>query len=138
MNPVVFSGLLLGVSAGFLVAIWGLSPPARSVPLLVSVPTVALACYQLLREAVLRPAGGSNNRSELRAIVWLLALPAAVYGFGFLFAVPVYLMGHARLAAGESWRYSIALGAISLLLIWSLQNLLEVQTYGGQLWNMLP
>jgi len=137
MTRTAFTSFLLLMGIGFVVSIWSMSPTARWVPLLIALPTVALLSIQSLRELVTRTVQANDIRREVRVIIWLLALPIMVYVLGFLVAVPIYLLVYLRRRASLAWRQALSSAVIAALMLFALQRFLELQMYGGLLWNWL-
>jgi hypothetical protein len=57
---------------------------------------------------------------SLAAAGWILGFFAAILLFGFLVAVPVFLLAYLRFQARESWLFSIVFTAIVWAVFWGL------------------
>jgi hypothetical protein len=111
------------VMLAILVAMVGMAaqypPDARFMPWVVGIPAIALCLLQLVRE--LRAAGearGEPSSLGREAAMWgyFLGLVGGILLFGFLLAVPVFLLAFLRHWARASWPLALALaGAASLV-----------------------
>jgi hypothetical protein len=61
----------------------------------------------------------ADDEISLKALGWLFALAPFLYGLGFVFGPAAYLLA-CLWANGVSWRLSIPIAAVSLLVTWGL------------------
>lgn len=137
MSRTFFSGLLLAVGAMFFIALWGLSPMARWIPLLVAAPTVLLLIFQLQRDFASTKTERSNTGMEIRSLLWLMVLPGLIYVIGFLLAVPLYLLAFGIWWAREPWARALVVAILFAISLLALKVFLNIQLYGGLLWDYL-
>jgi len=137
MSALPFTAVLFAISSLFLLVTMTLSPSSRWVPLLVALPTAALLGVQLIKDLKKRAETKSVTPSENSALLWVLCLPLAVYLFGFLLAVPVFLLAFARLRSHSSWVSAVTPMLIAILSLIFLQFFLKVELFGGLLWKSL-
>jgi hypothetical protein len=85
-------------------------------------------CLFCLIDIGLTLSGRRPRRSDLEAppeplslasLSWAFALGGFVYALGFVFGPAAYLFTYLR-AHGSSWLFSLAVGAVSLLITWGL------------------
>lgn len=81
------------------------------------------------------PAGGDK---EANVFLWLLAMLASLFLFGFLIGLPLYVFLYLKLRSGEGWLISSGmaagvLGLLSLILVFALR----ARLYEGELWGWL-
>jgi hypothetical protein len=104
-------------------------------PLVISIPLFCLATAELVAIVLSGPrfgltkdfqrppaevAGTLAARRSLIAIGWMLGFFAAIVLFGFLVAVPVFLLAYLRLQAKESWIFSLVFSALVSGVFWAL------------------
>lgn len=110
------------VMLAILVAMVGMAarypPDARFMPWVVGIPAIALCLLQLGRDlhAARRAAGavqGERRRARREAAMWayFLGLVGGILLFGFLVAVPVFLLAFLRHWARARW--PLALGLVA-------------------------
>jgi hypothetical protein len=128
---------------------------ARMMPLIVGIPTLALATVVLLMEIVAQWRGQSMQaegsmdgsrlgkdlspkerramaRTEGAMILWLGGLVALIWSLGILWSIPVFLVLFLWLHARESWRLIVPIslgtwGAVYLLFV----QILDMELYQG-------
>lgn len=97
---------------------------ARLVPLVVGVPAMLLAGWQLSREmtrsrsAAVEPARGARvfmTRAEGRSLAWLAFFTLMVLAGGFVVGGPIAVMACQRFWLGESWRTTLFGGALAFI-----------------------
>lgn len=111
---------------------------ARLVPLVVAVPAVFLAAWQLQRDVSRNPDRGVENASAsahaATAIMWLAIFVLLVLLGGFVVGGTLAVMASQRYWLGESWRATFAGGVISLgTLAVGFERLLGVVLFEGWL-----
>jgi hypothetical protein len=106
-SGVWFTLVLSLIAATFLVAALPLSPPSRVAPLWVLLPTAAMTGAQLVVDLRSAPAtavaGDRMRRRKVRIALWILALAALVYLFGFLLGAGTFLLFYVRAESGAGW-----------------------------------
>jgi hypothetical protein len=146
-ESIVFTTFLLVVVRGLLAATAGMQTAPALVPRLVGVPLAALLACLLIRELRVRsrqPASGpetpdSPAGDELRAILWLLALPAIATLLGFVVGPALYVFAWARFRGGERVSAALAASAVAALAILLLfTGLLGARLPSGLLGELLP
>ena len=53
---------------------------------------------------------------------WVLGFPLAIYLFGFLVAIPVFILGFIKLR-GRSWAIAVTIAAITTVIIYGIFEL---------------
>ena len=162
-----FALTLLGVLGVILYLTLSLNPVARVVPLAVVVPAIALVSIEILLELApglakryrflerkdvfgveqLRGNVRTESDSAIQArsagreasvFAWIGSIPALIYIFGFLMAVPLFLFLYLRGRSKERWLLSITTAAASTALLYFLFiEMLRVPLYEGRFWIWL-
>lgn len=134
------SALILGIgimAVSAYAAIAALAWPLKTglFPLVISVPLFCLATAEVvaiilsgprfsLTKDFQRPPtevpGTLAARRSLLAIGWILGFFAAIVLFGFIVAVPVFLLAYLRLQAKEGWIFSAIFTAVIWAAFWGL------------------
>lgn len=134
------SALILGIgimAVSAYAAIAALAWPLKTAlfPLVISVPLFLLAAAEVVAIVLSGPRfsltkdfqrppsevpGTLAVRRSLVTIGWILGFFAAILLFGFLVAVPVFLLAYLKLQAKESWIFSIVFTAIIWGVFWGL------------------
>jgi hypothetical protein len=124
----------------FVVAVWQMylfSPPyplrAKLFPLLVAVPMLAIAVYQVATEVIgthrkvvahSREAQGeaaTPSSEELRqGLLWFAAFFMVLWAFGFLVAVPVFTFAYFVFVGGDRWYWGLLGAGVSIALLWGM------------------
>ena len=93
-----------------------LSPTARLLPLMVSVPGILLSVVALLRELRETPAKVENEEqggvTEFEAASWIFAFWAAILLFGFIWGAPVITAAYLFIAVRRGIAASLLGGLI--------------------------
>lgn len=115
-----------------------LSPAARLLPLMVSIPGMLLSMIALLREirvpAVADDGEEQGSMTELKAAGWIFAFWAAVLLFGFLIGAPLVTAAYLFLALRRSAVASIVAGLVCFAGTYGLfERLLDVPLFHGLL-----
>ena len=147
------SGLILGllimaVSAYAAISAIGWPLKTALFPLVISLPVFVLASIEVLlnwrsgpRFAATKdfhrpPAevpGSLAVPRSLRAAGWILGFFLAIGLFGFLVAVPVFVLAYLKLESRESWLFSIVFTAILWGAFWGLFDYLLHLPFGSGL-----
>jgi hypothetical protein len=117
-------------------------PEARLVPLVVGIPALILAGWQLWREIVrqrsaateaARPAApGRRVSTEGASVAWLAAFALMVLAGGFVVGGTLAVMACQRFWLRESWRTTLAGGAVALFITYGcFERALGLALYGG-------
>jgi hypothetical protein len=116
--------LALGIMAiSAYAAIAALAWPLKTklFPLVIAVPLFCLATAELVAIVLSRqppgePTGEATGdvaaRRSMLALAWILGFFAAILLFGFLVAVPVFLLAYLKLQAREGWLFSLVFTAV--------------------------
>jgi hypothetical protein len=157
----VFTLFLLGVVALMVILTFGYRAGARLVPMMVGLITLNLMIFVALivllpglatwyrriegkslsvlkqKGQVTAPADGRTylkkiRRRELAMVGWLAFLTVAIYVFGFMIAIPLFMFLFLRFWAHEGWMISLCLpgivtGIVHLLFVY----VLRVPLHGG-------
>ncbi|MFH1144363.1 MAG: hypothetical protein V1774_07455 [Candidatus Eisenbacteria bacterium] len=140
---------------------------ARFVPLIVTIPTLALLAFQLVLDLAPRyrriyqklertkwpglpgrerqgdreresGQAASNNEGARGRLGWTLLLPVMIYGFGFFVAIPVHALVYLRRFSGERWSLSLAIPAgLGCLLLLLVRLAPDVPLWPGWIWMRL-
>ena len=127
----LLSLLMLALAATAVLQIWDAPPRPRHFPLLVALPILALALWQLGRDLLVRPAGSGPAASDLTltgpptgpsqarpALAWLAIFFLALWALGFVLAIPLYTLAYLRLAARASLPLALGLAALAGAFFW--------------------
>ena len=126
------SALILGLgimAVSAYAAISALAWPLKTAlfPLVISIPLFCLATaevaaiflsrarFGVTRDVQRPPAevpGTLAARRSLLAVGWIVGFFAAIVLFGFLVAVPVFLLAYLKLQAREGWLFSVVFTAV--------------------------
>ena len=80
----------------------------------------------------------SSSASQRDTLLWILALPASVYVFGFIPAVIPYSFCYLKLRGGLSWRSSLVMaGTLCALIYLVFHHVLTIPLYRGNVWIWL-
>lgn len=124
-EAIVFTAALFGVTLILVVASFRLAGSSGMVPRIVGVPLAALLGYRLLREMLGRPSAstvGDRGRTgdrpgEVRAVLWLLALPVLATVLGFVVGPTLYVFAWTRFRAAERMPVAVLAAAFTALAI---------------------
>jgi len=113
----VLTAVLLAVFAMMVAVAAGYPPEARLVPLVVGIPAVVLAAWQLARDMAAHQALGAGpaepqpkTSSVPTAFVWLLAFALAVGAGGFVAGGGLVVAASQRFWFRESWPTALVSG----------------------------
>ena len=102
----------------------GYPPAARLVPMLVGIPAIVLAAYQVWRERAAAPHGGVGRTTERRkdpidpsTIAWFAVFALIVLVGGFTVGGPIAVIVSQRMWLKESWRTALIGGAAAFVLL---------------------
>ena len=162
-----FALTLLGFLGGILYLTISLNRVARLVPLAVVVPAIVFVSIEVLLELApglakrnrfleqkdvfrveqFRGSVHAETSSKIQArsagreasvFAWVGAIPALIYIFGFLMAVPLFLFLYLRWRSKEGWLLSITTAATSVALLYFLFiEMMRVPLYEGRFWIWL-
>lgn len=161
----LFAALLLLFTGVLVIKSLHYTPRTRLVTLVIGIPTILLLGALLTHstsfgsstdDAGPRPAGdevadtgppdeGDEARADpfatrhriLRSSVWILALLAATFLFGFLLSIAAYLLAYFRRSADLSWSKTLRYTAVIWLVIVILfEVVLGFRLYDGVLWGL--
>lgn len=110
---------------------------AKLFPLLVAVPMLVIAVYQVAteligarrkvaappREAPIDESGepAAPSSAQLRqGVLWFVAFFIALWALGFLVAVPLFTFTYFVFAGGDRWYWGLLGGVVSLALLWGM------------------
>lgn len=154
-----FTLILFGVFLLLFTVALGYDKQTRLVPLVILAPALAMTAYCLageffprllsrlnvnlipLEEAaetgITRPTGHIHGRKGLVIVnIWLAVFFMMTLLAGFLISIPVALLSFTRLFAGQGWRRSLALTAITWAVIYGVFELLmRYQLFRGILFG---
>lgn len=118
-----------------------LTYPARAqfVPMCIAIPGLAMSVWELVVQFVQRKRGFSFTPAsfwniQIRMVLLIFLLGAAVYMFGFIITIPIFLFAYIRFRCKESWLNSslCTIGVTAGILV-LFQELLRVRLYEGLL-----
>ena len=122
---IAFPALLLAVvtalvAGGFL--LFDYSPRVILFPALAALMMGGLCLAQIAATWSGRAQARDEKELELEpittsSVAWVFALAAFVFGLGFVFGPAAYLLAYLR-ANGSSWRLSIIVAALSIVVTW--------------------
>jgi hypothetical protein len=103
----------------------GYPPVARFVPMLVGIPAIVLAAYQVWRERAAIPLVGDDRTTdrqrkdpiEASTIAWFVAFALIVLVGGFTVGGPIAVIMSQRMWLKESWRTALIGGAAAFVLL---------------------
>ena len=134
------SALILGIgimAISAYAAVAALAWPLKTglFPLVISVPLFCLATAEVVAIVLSGPrfsrtkdfqrppsevSGTLAVRRSLVAIGWILGFFAAIALFGFIVAVPVFLLAYLKVQAKEGWIFSVVFTAVVWAVFWGL------------------
>lgn len=131
----IVAALFVIIFGYFVVALKDYPPEARVIPLVAGVPGLALALVNLYRSLKAKPASkGARIQSEAATFGWIILLVMLVWVFGFLIALPLFLVVFLRRRSGENWRVTVVETAVILLAVYFLfYRLLNIPLNNGLL-----
>ena len=129
--------LLLVVFAGVAYSGLALAETGSALPLLVGGIGLVLSAWQLvaeIRRGGAEPVATALGGAEWRHLLWFVLLLVVVLLVGFVPGAPLWVLAYLRWGREESWRISLGLGELVLVLLWGLfGGLLGVQLFEGLL-----
>ena len=121
---VIVAGVLLSLFAAMVITAAGYPPAARLVPLVVGIPSVILAAFQLWRDVRASPESReATGRTEGEAAAAVSALAGfasfvlLVIAFGFVIGGTLAVIASQRVWLHESWRTALIGGIVSFILL---------------------
>jgi hypothetical protein len=142
--------VLLVLAGGYLLTAYlTLDAASRRVPALAAATTLLLLVFELLRSLQRRrqrlgaydpvppeapprakPAG------ELAVLLSVAAFIAGIYLFGFLIALPLYLLGAIAVLGGRSWRAAVLAALLTSAGVWAaFRIVLSLRLFPGVLFS---
>lgn len=154
-EELLFAVILTAIGAFFVVSAATYSSKARFVPLVIGIPTVAMALYQVVK--LLRAAPPDHTcetaededlvpcaddevtrASEGRSLAWVVGCFASIWFFGFLIGLPLYAFLYAKVRGREGWLLSIVPAAVAFAVLYGVFfHGLHVPLYKGFLPQLL-
>ena len=129
--------LLLVVFAGVAYSGLALAQTGSALPLSVGGIGLVLSAWQLvaeIRRDGAEPVATALGGAEWRHLLWFVLLLVVVLLVGFVPGAPLWVLAYLRWGREESWRISLGLAALVLVLLWGLfGGLLGVQLFEGLL-----
>ena len=121
----LLAATLLVVFAAMVATSAGYPPAARLVPMLVGIPAIVLAAYQVWRERAAIPLAGAGRSTErprkdpieASALAWFVAFTFIVLVGGFTVGGPIAVIVSQRMWLKESWRTALIGGAAAFVLL---------------------
>jgi len=137
-----FASLMVIVFAVFVILGWGYAKRPRIVPLTLSIPGLALSLLQLgnliakakrpskaqqldarskpveKSASVPKPPLSAETRKILEIWTWIVALALGVNFFGFMVALPIFLLGFIKFFAKRTWKLSVLISASFTLAVY--------------------
>jgi len=101
----------------------GYPPAARLVPMLVGIPAIVLAAYQVWRERAAIPLGGRTTERrkdpiDASTIAWFVTFALILVVGGFTVGGPIAVIVSQRMWLKESWRTALIGGAAAFVLLY--------------------
>jgi 4-amino-4-deoxy-L-arabinose transferase-like glycosyltransferase len=114
---------------------------AKLIPMAVAGITLILACVEVFRERNKQQKKNSDqdipfefkevNKKSLFEVAWVMGLLFAVYLFGFLLAIPAFILFYLK-AHQKPWKVSIIVSIVTTAILYgSFQYLLQADLYQG-------
>ena len=134
-SSLILSLGIMAVSAYAAISAIGWPLKTALFPLVISVPLFCLATAEVVAIVLSGPRFGMTkdfqrppaevpgtlaSRRSFVAIGWILGFFAAILLFGFLLAVPIFLLAYLKLQAREGWIFSIVFTAVVWGAFWGL------------------
>jgi hypothetical protein len=145
----LLSLLLALMATTALVQVWDAPLRVRQFPLLVAIPMLVLALWQLGRDLLGGPAGRGQAAADPTssppfdvptpsqgwpALGWLGAFFLALWALGFTLAIPIYTVVYLRLAARASLPLALGLALVAGAFFWLLfVHVLHLPLFEGAL-----
>ncbi len=143
----VFTAVIAIALVAFVAVSTTFNSQARMMPLIIGVPVLLLALWQLfleLRQATkgrgekvgeVKPpeeSAATGHRHTLTVYGWVIAMFGAIYLVGFVITTFFYPLLYMRIVGHRSWRMSasISLGALAFLYVVMILGL-QVELYNG-------
>ncbi len=153
-GDIIVGSVFLLIFGVLVIMATGYNRKARTMPLVVGVPGLALAAAHVLRGTILRPrvkevkegiaekaedspenGNVAENKKTLAAIGWMVLLICMIWLIGFTIALPLYTLVFMK-SRKESWLTSIMVSAVGLGVIYFLfVKGLEMFLYRGLLFQ---
>jgi hypothetical protein len=161
----MFALTLLAVVLYFVVAALEYDELARQVPLIVGIPVAVLLVVQvltqvfpgalarferadqlrvvqvdeqLLAQAEATVEAGDGKHEELEFYGWIAGFIAAIYLFGFLTAIPLFMTAILFLRLGEGVWVAMSAAALMWMVAYlGFEKLMEVPLFTGAIWSLL-
>jgi hypothetical protein len=149
-SSLILSLGIMAVSAYAAISAIGWPLKTALFPLVISVPLFCLAAAEVVAIVLSGPRFGTTKdfqrppaevpgtlaaRRSFVAIGWILGFFGGVLLFGFLLAVPIFLLAYLKLQAKEGWIFSIVFTAVVWGAFWGLFDyLLHLPFASGLLW----
>lgn len=130
-----FAAFLTLATLFLVVTAAGYSSKARLIPLVVGLPTLALAAFQVWG-MMKKPAADHacevdededvvpcadeklTPRTEARSLAWVVGCFASIWILGFLVGLPLYAFLYAKVRGGEGWLLSLIPAAVSFAVLY--------------------
>lgn len=151
----LFTALMLAIFVTMVAIAWGYPPNARFAPWVIGIPGILITLGQLIidvRDAHRSPRArradhDTNNtaastaatgrapavvKRELTLFAYFFGLVAGVVLFGFWIAIPAFIMLYLRVHERESWPFTLALTAGSVVVLYLLfDRILSIALHEG-------
>ena len=147
-SALVLALLIMAVSAYAAIGAIGWPLKTALFPLVISIPLFCLAAAEAAAIVLSGPRFGITKdfqrppaevpgtvaaRRIAVAVGWILGFFAVILLFGFLVAVPVFLLAYLKLQAREGWIFSIVFTAVIWAVFWGLFDYLLHLPFGSGL-----
>lgn len=148
-GQVLFSLLLMLILVWFVVTASGYNETARFVPLVVGIPTLLLAVYQVQVDwrkaakaskaaAPKKSEGVSAARTEWIATLWVISCFIVIWLIGFEWGLPLYSFAYAKVKGKQPWLLSLVPAVAAYLVMWIFfLQILHVPLYEGVVFEFL-
>lgn len=140
-EDLLFSALLLAMVLVFLVLAFGYSSESRTFPVLVTVPLALGLAVQVVRSARV-PLGvpettDDSRRDPIVSAAWMIGLILIVWLVGMVPAMFVIPFIYMRFYCGESWRPTLVVSTILLVMTVGFMRWLHIPELQGVLFGLL-
>lgn len=144
----LFSLLLMLILVWFVVTATGYNETARFVPLVVGIPTLLLAVYQVQvdwrkaarasKAATEKPESVPSDRNETNAALWVISCFVVIWLIGFEWGLPLYSFAYAKVKGKQPWLLSLVPAVAAFLVMWIFfLQILHVSLFEGVVFEFL-
>lgn len=144
IEKALFGTLVLLSLFWFVYTASGYNAKARFAPLIIGIPTLALAIYcaqsdwRAARRGRVEPTqGGSSAGSEWRSSLWIVGCFVSIYLLGFTWGLPLYSFLYAKVRGKEKWLRAAVLTIATYAIVMVFTAFLRIPLHRGIIFDLL-